>query len=87
MAEYSKEAIKVFLESQEKLFGSIVAQTVTEARELLEENMAVEVTSIQEVKEFLEENGMDIAGMSDDEVIQQSEVFQTPSGRFLIVSG
>lgn len=86
MAEYSKEAIRVFLESQEKLFGKIVVQTVTEARELLDENMAVEVKSLQEVKDFLSENGMDIAGMSDEEIAEQSEVFQTPSGRYLIVA-
>lgn len=87
MADYTKEAIKVFLENQEQLFGAIIAETVAEATEVLNENMAVEVNSLQEVKEFMNENGMDIAGMSDEEVIEQSEVFQTPSGRFLIVAG
>ena len=31
--------------------------------------------------------GADISGMSDDELIEQSEVFSLPSGRFLIVEG
>ena len=30
---------------------------------------------------------MDIAGMSDDEILEASEVFALPSGRFLIVEG
>ena len=87
MAEYSKEAIRVFLENQTRLFEEAIAQTVAEAREVLEENMAVEVNSLKEVKEFLDENGMDIAGMTDEEVLDQCEVFKMPSGRFLIVAG
>lgn len=87
MNEYSKEAIRAFLEQQTKLFGDVVAETVHEARDVLEENMAVEVDTLKEVKEFLDENGMDISGMSDEEIASQSEVFALPSGRFLIVSG
>lgn len=87
MAEYSKEAIRAFLENQTRLFEEIIAQSVAEAREVLEENMAVEVNSLKEVKEFLDENGMDISGMTDEEILDQSEVFRLPSGRFLIVTG
>ncbi|MCI8371608.1 MAG: glyoxalase [Lachnospiraceae bacterium] len=87
MGEYSKECIKVFLEQQKKMFDEIVAETVREAKEVLTENMAVEVNSLEEVKEFLDENGMDIAGMSDEEILSQSEVFSMPSGRFLVLAG
>ena len=41
----------------------------------------------QEVKEYFEEAGTDIAGMSDEDILDASEVFALPSGRFLIVEG
>ena len=37
--------------------------------------------------DYFDEAGTDIAGMSDDELLEQSEVFSLPSGRFLIVEG
>ena len=37
------------------------------------------------VKEFLEEEGMDIQGMSDEELEEACEVFTLPSGGYLIV--
>lgn len=85
MGEYSKECVKVFLEQQTQLFENIVAETVSEAKQILAENMAAEVKSIQEVKEFLEENGMDAVGMSEEELTSQSEVFALPSGGYLVV--
>lgn len=85
--DYSKECIRVFLENQAQLFGKVIAETVSEAREVLEDNMAAEVDTIKDVRDYLEENGMDISEMTDEEVISQSEVFKLPSGRFLIVTG
>ena len=41
----------------------------------------------EEVADSPETAGTDIAGMSDDELLEQSEVFSLPSGRFLIVEG
>ena len=87
MGDYSKESIKVFLEHQTQLFGEVVANTVREARDWLTENMAVEVDNLEEVKKYFEQNGSDISGMSDEEILSQSEVFALPSGRFLIVEG
>lgn len=49
--------------------------------------MAVVVENIDEVKEFLEEEGMDIQGMSDEELEEAAEVFPIPDGRYLIVEG
>lgn len=86
MADYSKECIKVFLEEQSKLFDGIVAQTVNEARGVLGENLAVELDTLEEVKEYLDDAGMDITGMTDEEIISQSEVFSMPSGRFLVIA-
>ena len=34
-----------------------------------------------------DEAGMDIAGMSDEDILDASEVFTLDSGRFLIVEG
>ena len=39
------------------------------------------------MKEYFEEAGIDIMGMSDDEILEQSEVFAIPDGRYLIVEG
>ena len=52
-----------------------------------QERMAVVVENIDEVKEFLEEEGMDIQGMSDEELEEAAEVFPIPDGRYLIVEG
>lgn len=49
--------------------------------------MAVVVDSIQEVKEYFEENGADVDGMSYDELEEASEVFPLSSGQYLIVEG
>ena len=43
--------------------------------------------SMKYYKDYFDEAGMDIAGMSDDEILEASEVFALPSGRFLIVEG
>ena len=87
MYNYDDEVIEVFLEKQEQLFPEIVAETPEEAEEFLEDCMAVVCTNLREVKEYFEEAGTDIAGMSDDEILEASEVFELPSGRFLIVEG
>ena len=49
--------------------------------------MAAVVDSIEEVKEFLKEEGLDVDGMSDEEIEEASEVFALPGGRYLIVEG
>lgn len=86
MEQYSKECLKVFLEEQDKLLNAHVLQTVKETKDFFEENMAVELNNLKEVREYMEESGMDVAGMTDEELKEQSEVFALPSGRFLVVS-
>ena len=87
MYNYDDEVIEVFLENQEQLFPEIVAETPEEAEEFLEDCMAVVCKNLREVKEYFEEAGTDIAGMSDEEILEACEVFELPSGRFLIVEG
>lgn len=85
MGEYPEECLKYFIENQSQLFDEPVAETLEEAEEFLEDCMAVIVDSISEVREYFDENGMDVDGMSDDELEEQSEVFALPDGKYLIV--
>ncbi len=85
MGEYSEECLKCFLENQSQLFDEPVAETLEQAEEFLEDCMAVIVKSISEVREYFDENGMDVDGMSDDEIEEQAEVFALPDGTYLIV--
>ncbi len=87
MYNYDDEVLEVFLENQEQLFPEPVAETPEEAEEFLEDCMAVVCKNLREVKEYFEEAGTDISGMSDEEILDASEVFELPSGRFLIVEG
>ena len=87
MYEYDEEVLDTFLENQSKLFPENVADTPEAAEEFLEDCMAVVCKNIKDVRDYFDEAGADISGMSDDELIEQSEVFSLPSGRFLIVEG
>ncbi len=49
--------------------------------------MAVVVSSFDEVKKYLEESGMDISGLSNEELKDEAEIFAIPNGTYLIVEG
>ncbi len=85
MGEYSEECLMYFLENQSQLFDEPVAETPEEAEEFLSDCFAVVVDSIDEVREYLEEAGMDVDGMSDRDIEEASEVFALPDGSWLIV--
>ena len=87
MYEYDDEVLNTFLEKQTQLFSEEVADSLETAEEFLEDCMAVVCKNLKEVRDYFDEAGTDIAGMSDDELLEQSEVFSLPSGRFLIVEG
>lgn len=87
MSNYSKECVEVFLKRQGQLFDEPVAETMEEAEEFLDDCMAVVVKSIKEVRDYFDENGADLEGMSDDELKEACEVFELPSGGFMIVEG
>lgn len=87
MYNYDDEVLEVFMEKQLQLFPEEVASSPEEAEEFLEDCMAVVCKNLHEVREYFDEAGTDISGMSDDELLEASEVFELPSGRFLIVEG
>lgn len=87
MYEYKEECLRTFIEKQSQLFDEPVADNLEEAEAFLEDCMAVVVDSIQEVREYLDENGADVSGMSDEELEDASEVFALAGGQYLIVEG
>ena len=87
MYNYDEEVLEVFLKKQGQLFDENVAETLEEAEEFLDDCMAVVVEDLEEVREYFDEAGTDISGMSDEDLLDASEVFKLPSGRFLIVEG
>lgn len=87
MYEYDEECLRVFLKKQAQLFDEPVAENLPEAEAFLEECMAAVVDTLDEVKEYFEENDVDVSGMSLDELEEASEVFPLPSGQYLIVIG
>lgn len=87
MNEYSEECLLTFLEKQSQLFDEPVAASIEEAEAFLEDCMAVVVDTLDDVREYLEENGIDVEGMSKDELEEASEVFVLPNGQYLVVEG
>lgn len=85
--EYDEAVLTAFIENQGQLFGEDVADTPEAAEEFLEDCMATVCKNANEVKEYFEDAGVDIMGMTDDEILEQSEVFAIPDGRYLIVEG
>lgn len=87
MNEYSEECLVTFLKNQSQLFDEPVAETLAAAEAFLEDCMAVVVDSLEEVREYFEENGADVDSMSLEELEDASEVFPLPNGQYLIVEG
>ena len=84
---YTEECINTFLEKQGQIFPQPVAESFEEAEAFLEDCMAAMVDSIDEVREYLDDMGADVEGMSDEELEEASEVFALPDGKYLIVEG
>ena len=87
METYDDECLEVFLKKQKQLFREEVASNLVEAEAFLEDCMAVVCANLDEVKEYFEESGMDIAGMSDAEIEEAGEVFALSGCRYLVVEG
>ncbi len=83
--EYEEIILETFLKEQEKLFKKPVAETLEEADEFLIDCMAQVFQDIKEVKEYLEEAGVDIEEMSEEDLKEVLEVFSVPDGRYLVV--
>lgn len=84
---YTEECINTFLEKQGQLFPAAGGGVFEEAEAFLEDCMAAMVDSIDEVREYLDDMGADVEGMSDEELEEASEVFALPDGKYLIVEG
>lgn len=87
MNEFDGAVLKCFLEKQLQLFPEKVAETEEEAENFLEECMAVVVNSVKEVWEFFDEEGVDMEGADEEEILKAEEVFAVGDGRYLIVEG
>ena len=75
------------MKQQDRLFPEPVAEGMEEAEAFLEDCMAVVCKNIKEVRDYFDDAGMDVAGMSEEELLEASEVFAIPDGRFLVVEG
>lgn len=84
--QYDKVCVETFLKKQGQLFDEPVAETMEDAEAFLEETMAMVKKDIKEVKKYFKDN-MDITGMTEEEILEASEVFALPDGRYLIVEG
>ena len=87
MPEFDKAVIQCFLEKQLQLFPEAVAETEEEAKEFLEECMAVVLKSKKEVWEYFDEEGVDMEDMNEDDILSADEVFAIGDGRYLVVEG
>lgn len=87
MDEYDDAVLACFLKKQRQLFQENVAETPEEAEAFLQDCFAAVVNSPKEVLEFFEEEGVDIEGMDEEELLKASEVFDVGDGRYLIVEG
>ena len=85
MQEYDDLVLQCFLVQQGRLFPEPVAETPEEAVTFLEECMAVVVNGADEVREYFEEEGVDIE--DGDDLLNADEVFEVGDGRYLIVEG
>ncbi len=85
MSEYNEVCVNTFLKQQSRLFDEPVAESYEEAEAFLEDSLAVVAESLKEVREYLEEGGMDVSGLSEEELAEEAEVFSLPDGRYLIV--
>lgn len=83
--EYDEVCLNYFLEHQSQLFDENVADSLEEVEAFLEDCMAVICDNIKEVKQFLDESGADVSGMSNHEIEEAEEVFSLPDGRYLVV--
>ncbi|MDE7246338.1 MAG: glyoxalase [Lachnospiraceae bacterium] len=82
---FDEKVVECFLENQLQLYPEKVAETYEEAENFLEECMAVVVNSVREVWEFFEEEGVDMEGADEEEILEADEVFAIGDGRYLIV--
>ena len=87
MQEFDDVVLQCFLDNQEQLFPEPVADSLEEAEAFLEECMAIVVNSAKEVWEYFDEQGIDMEGADEEEILSADEIFDIGDGRYLIVEG
>ena len=87
MHEFDDVVLQCFLDNQEQLFPEPVANSLEEAEAFLEEVMALVVNSPKEVWEYFDEQGIDLEGADEEEILSADEIFDIGDGRYLIVEG
>ncbi len=87
MHEFDEAVLACFLKNQSRLFPEDVASSQEEAEAFLEDCMAVVVNSAKEVFDYFEEEGIDMDGAGENEILDAAEVFDIGDGRYLIVEG
>ena len=87
MDKHIDECAKVFLRDQKQLFDEPVAYDLEEAKEFLEDCMAVYCKDIKEIREVMDDEGMDVADLSNEELLEQLEVFKLDNGGYFFVEG
>lgn len=87
MHEFDDVVLQCFLDNQEQLFPEPVAESLEEAEAFLEEVMALVVNSPKEVWEYFDEQGVDLEGADEEEILAADEIFDIGDGRYLIVEG
>lgn len=85
MEGYEQECAEVFLKEQGQLLPEPIVSTLEEALEFLEDCLAVVLDSAEEIRAYWEEEGVDMEALSDEELLEQPEVFLLPSGKYLVV--
>ncbi len=87
MPEYDDKVLDAFLSQQEKLYPERVAESREEARDFLEESMAMVFDSAKDVWDYFDEEGIDTDAYSPDDIENALEVFAVGDGRYLLVEG
>ena len=87
MDKHIDECAKVFLRDQKQLFDEPVAYDLEEAKEFLEDCMAVYCKEIKELREVMDDEGMDVADLSNEELLEQLEVFKLDNSGYFFVEG
>ena len=87
MNEIDEMCAEVFLKDQGRLFDEPVAYDLDEAKEFLEDCMAVYCKDIKELREVMDDEGMDVSELSNDELLEQLEVFKLDNGGYFFVEG
>jgi len=85
--EFDEAVIQCFLIKQRQLFPEDVVENEEEAEAFLEDSIAVVVNSPEEVLEYFENEGIDVSKEMQEDILDQSEVFDVGDGRYLIVEG